>query len=563
MPTRGWLSAIALTLLTTGAGLNARNTMNTQPNPGQTTAGILLTSAGGAKLESCANIAFQSGTAPGNILTVIPAHRKQTIDGIGSSFTESSAFVLAHLDLFTRRQVMRSIYSQDGANFSLTRTHIGACDFTVNGRYSYDDNPGDTDLSHFSIKPDKTGFDPITYPGIRDASYDLIPMIREALAIKREQADSTLHIVASAWTAPSWMKDIDDWYIPGTPQNNYQGTGGRLKSGNEPLYADYLVKYLQAYRNEGIRVWGMTPVNEPYGVNGQWESMAFDPDSENLFVKTYLGPKLRKARLKSVNVLAYDQNRDGVEAWTDVMFADHKTSGYLYGVAVHWYESTNRVYEEKLDRIHAKYPDKAIIHTEGCIDNLGGDAPGGVLDPAGFKESGWFDNDSFWWGPNATDWAYSVTWQGVDAKDHPAYAPVHRYARSIIEGIDHWMNGWIDWNVVLDRNGGPNHVNNFCGAPIMIDTTTQEVYYTPVYYILAQFSRTIRPGDQAVETHFVTPGHKSDDLHACATINADNLLSVQVLNTTNEPVVYHLQIGSTFAPVTIPANAVQTVRVQL
>ena len=106
-------------------------------------------------------------------------------------------------------------------------------------------------------------------------------------------------------------------------------------------------------------------------------------------------------------------------------------------------------------------------------------------------------------------------------------------------------------------------MGNFCGAPIMIDTTTQDVYYTPIYYVLAQFSRTIRPGDKAVRTQRTLDGLDSDALHTCATVNDDALLSVQLLNTTKEAIVYKLQISERFAEITIPANSVQTVRVQL
>ena len=99
---------------------------------------------------------------------------------------------------------------------------------------------------------------------------------------------------------------------------------------------------------------------------------------------------------------------------------------------------------------------------------------------------------------------------GPGAADHPMYTPVHRYARNIIVSLDHWVSGWVDWNIVLDRNGGPNHAGNFCGAPIMIDTAKQEIYYTPIYYVLAQFSRTIRPGDRAIQTHRTLDGLDPD-----------------------------------------------------
>jgi glucosylceramidase len=524
----------------------------------------LVTSEAGDKMAQKKNFSFIKGqAATGNIIKINPSITKQEIDGIGSSFTEASAFVLAHLDIAARKVVMEKIFSDKGANFSLTRTHIGSCDFSVEGKYSYLDKKGDSKLNSFSIAPDKDGFDQKKYPGIKDPYYDLLPMIEEALEIKNKQNDNELRIVASAWTAPAWMKDIEDWFVKGTPENNHQGTGGKLKPEYEETYADYLIRYLDTYKSEGIKIWGITPVNEPHGNNGQWESMHFTPESQNEFIKNYLGPKLVKNEFKNVKLLTFDQNRDGLEHWADVVLGDEETARYVYGSAVHWYESTNKVYEDVFERVNAKFPNHAIIHTEGCIDDLGKDAPGGITDPHRFKEKEWFNNDSFWWNENATDWAYSATWQAVKMEDHPIYTPVHRYARNIIVSIDHWLKGWIDWNVVLDQRGGPNHVGNFCGAPIMIDTETKQIYYTPIYYILAQFSRTIRPGDKAVQTDKILSGLDSDALHACATINNSNLLTVQLLNTTKEPLEFSLQIEDQNAIIKMVPNSVQTVRIQL
>lgn len=524
---------------------------------------VLVTSESGDKIASKENVPFTEGEAEGNVISIRPDIIKQTIDGIGTSFTESSAFVLAHLEKEKRQEVMEMAFGEGGANFSLTRTHIASCDFTVKGKYTYVDVKDDVKLKSFTLAPDKKGFDPAEYPGIKDAGYDLLPMIKEAIAIKTAQKDKELRIIASAWTAPWWMKDIEAYYITGSPDNNWQGTGGSLKAPYVPTYADYIVKYLDAYQAEGVDIWGLTPVNEPHGNNGQWESMHFTPETQNDFIKGHLGPKLKASRHADTRLLIYDQNRDGLEHWTDVIFADPDSSEYVYGVAVHWYESTYRVFEEVFERVHDKFPDFAIVHTEGCIDDLGKPAPKGIQDPARFKESGWFGNDAWWWNPNATDWAYTAPWAGVVAEDHPIYTPVHRYARNIIVSLNHWVRGWVDWNVVLDRNGGPNHVGNFCGAPIMIDVETGKIHYTPIFYVLAQFSQTIRPGDKAVQTDTDVYGLDQDALHACATMNGDGLLSIQVLNTTKRPIQYKLRIGAQYAAVTVPENSVQTVRVQL
>lgn len=524
---------------------------------------ILVTSESGDKIATKDNITFMMGKPTGNIIQVDPQKIKQTIDGIGTSFTESSAFVLAHLEPEKRKEIMEKVYGEEGANFSLTRTHIGACDFTINGKYSYLDKKGDVKLESFTLDPDKEGFSKKKYNGIVDEGYDLLPMIKEALEIKRKQNNSDLRIIASAWTAPSWMKDIEEWYISGSAENNWQGTGGSLKPEYVELYADYLIKYLDTYKEEGVDIWGITPVNEPHGNSGQWESMHFTPEAQNEFIKENLGPKLQAGDYSETKILIYDQNRDGLEEWTDVIFADPETAPFVYGAAIHWYESTVKVNEDVLNRVNKKFPEFALVQTEGCIDDLGKPAYPGIGDPENFQENGWFDNDKFWWNENATDWAYTASWAGDMQKDHPKYTPVHRYARNIIVSLNNWVTGWVDWNIVLDQNGGPNHVGNFCGAPIMIDTNTKQVYYTPIYYVLAQFSKTIRPGDKAVLTKKVLDSLDSDALHACATINHDNLLSVQLLNTTKEKINFNLQIGTQFAEIEMDANSIQTVMVQL
>ncbi|NNL57697.1 MAG: glycoside hydrolase family 30 protein, partial [Pseudomonadales bacterium] len=508
------------------------------------------------------NRAFFTSAATGIVIEIDPAFKKQNLLGIGTSFTESSAFVLAHLSKDKRTEVMQRIYGAGGANFAMARTPIGSTDFSVEGKYSYAEQAGDVALDSFSIDVDKQGFSRQKYPGIQDENFDVLPMIQQALAIKHTQQSSELRIIASAWTAPPWMKTIEDWYIKPSAANNYQGTGGELKPEHLQTYANYIVKYLDAYLAEGVQLWGVTPVNEPHGNSGQWESMHFTPETQNSFIKQNLGPALLASRHADTKLLVFDQNRDGLERWADVLFSDAETAAYVYGAAVHWYESTVKVYEDVFENVHARYPQFAIIHTEGTIDDLGKEAPEGILDPVRYKESGWFKNDDFWWNANATDWAYTASW-APKVQDHPIYTPVHRYARNIIVSLDHWVEGWIDWNIVLDKQGGPNHVGNFCGAPIMIDTENGDVYYTPIYYVLAQLSQTIRPGDVAVQTHKDTPGLPDDALHACASVNHDNLLSVQLLNTTKQPIDYALKIGAQHAAVQIDANAIQTVRIQL
>ena len=143
------------------------------------------------------------------------------------------------------------------------------------------------------------------------------------------------------------------------------------------------------------------------------------------------------------------------------------------------------------------------------------------------------------------------------------YTPVHRYARNIIGSLNHWVSGWIDWNPVLDERGGPNHVGNFCGAPIMINLETKAVYVTPIFDVLAQFSRTIRPGDRAVTVSILGDTLPEDALHVGATLSAKGLLSIQLLNTQANAMTFSLGLLGQRAIITLPANALQTVRVDI
>lgn len=520
---------------------------------------ILVTSESGNKLSSKPNIDFKIGAPTGNIVEIFPDSVKQTFKGIGTSFTESSAFVLAHLEPSLRKEVMEKIYGESGANFSIARTHIGSCDFSVEGKYAYVES-GDELLETFTLEEDKVGFSKEKYAGIKDENYDLLNMIKEAQAIKKQQADPTLNIIASAWTAPDWMKDIETWFIKGSEENNWQGTGGSLKPEYVSTYTDYLLKYLKAYASEGVDIWGLTPVNEPNGNSGQWESMHFSPETQRDFIKKYLGPQL-KEHAPNVKLLIYDQNREHLKHWTDVILGDKDAAQYVEGTAIHWYSNTEKVYEDVLDEVHHKFPNHTIFHTEGCIDDLGKPAPNGIEDPIGFQEKNWFKNDDFWWNKNATDWGYTAPWAAPTKADHPMYTPVHRYARNIIVSTDHWMSGWVDWNIVLDHQGGPNHAGNYCGAPIMINPETQEIYYTPIYHVLAQLSKTMRPGDKVIQTKKSTGNLGKDALHVCASVNKEGLISIQYLNTTKAPIATSLKIGEQFAEIVVEANAIQTVQV--
>lgn len=403
-----------------------------------------------------------------------------------------------------RQEIIAAYFSDTAANYSLTRTHMNSCDFSL-ANYSYAPIAGDTSLEHFSIEEDQG---------------DIIPMIKEAQKISKDG----FKIIASPWTAPPWMKDNNDW------------NGGKLMKQYYPTWALFFSKYIKAYEAEGIDIWGITVENEPLGNDANWESMHYTPHEMGDFVKNYLGPQLKKDDL-SPNVLVYDQNRGKeLEEWAEVLLKDKELSQYIYGTAVHWYTSTVDWMPKSLNYTHELAPEKHILHTEGCID----------------AEVPQWNNDAWYWSKEATDWGWDWAPE-EDKKDHPKYVPVYRYARDIIGCLNSWVEGWVDWNMVLDQNGGPNLAKNWCIAPVIVNTELDEIYYTPLYYTLQHFSKFIRP--DAVRIGWES---SDKDILTTAVKNTDGSIVVLVLNTKPKAKTLRLQLGEKEGSFTIDGSALQT-----
>ncbi len=513
---------------------------------------VWITSAAGDKCAEAEGVRFAKGTAD-NAFVIRTDEQRQAIDGFGGSLTESSAFVLACVSPEQRQAVLEELYGEQGANFSVARTQIGASDFSVEGHYSLAEQEGDTALLSFSLDRDKEGFPKAKYPQVKDERYDLFYLMKDIAQIKQNQQDKTWRIMASPWTAPAWMKDNGMYY----QRDEHARRGGFLLPEYYQTFANYFVKYLEAWRAEGVEFWAVTPENEPMGNDGGWESMDFPPAVEAEFIGKYLGPALENNGFGDVQIYGFDQNTFEMGPYTAAVYGDEQANRYTDGMAIHWYGSTISCFPEVLDSIHNLYPDKTLFHSEGCIDNLGCPAWDGVTDPVGFVESGWFNNDAFWWTPSATDWAYSTPFW---PEWHPKYAPVHRYAQYIIDGVNHWMTGLCDWNIVLDSIGGPNHVGNYAGAPVMIDYANDIIYFTPYYYVLKQFSRSMRPGDVVLG---VSQPQGQEQIHLCAVRKADGSLAVNILNRSEQADDVRVQIGDYTATVPMPANSVKTLFINL
>ena len=187
-----------------------------------------------------------------SIVSIDTKNRKQTIIGFGGAFTEATAHNINLLSPENRSEIIEAYFGDDGAAYSLTRTHMNSCDFSVTN-YSYTPVEGDTLLEHFTIYPDRA---------------DILPMIKDAQGVSKEG----FKIFGSPWSAAPWMKD----------NNNY--VGGKLKKEYYGTWALFFSKYVDAFRAEGVDIWGFTVENEPHGNGNNWESMHYSPEEMTDFV---------------------------------------------------------------------------------------------------------------------------------------------------------------------------------------------------------------------------------------------------------------------------------------
>ncbi|WP_410524700.1 glycoside hydrolase family 30 protein [Polaribacter sp. 11A2H] len=465
---------------------------------------VYETSEAGNKLTKITDFTPAENAAT---ITLNPDKTFQTITGFGGAFTESSAYLLNKLSQKNRDTIIQAYFSEEGANYSLTRTHMNSCDFSLS-QYSYSPVEGDVNLENFTIKEDMD---------------DLIPMIKDAMKASKDG----FKIFASPWTAAPWMKYNNKW------------VGGKLLPKYYDTWALFFSKYIDAYQAEGIDIWGFTVENEPHGNGDNWESMHFTPKEMTDFVEFHLGPKLEKDGYGDKIILGYDQNREGLKEWVDEMYRSESASKYFDGTAIHWYESTYEVFPEALQYAHNKAPEKYLIETEGCIDS----------------EIPVWQDDAWYWKKEATDWGYD--WREPENKYlHPKYAPVNRYARDIIGCLNNWVDGWVDWNMVLDTKGGPNWFENWCVAPVIVDPEKDEVYFTPLYYTMAHFSKYIRPEAKVIEVN-----NSDKELQVTAAQNPDGSIAVVVFNEGKTKKSFKVLLGEKETVINIDAQALQTIMI--
>jgi glucosylceramidase len=323
-----------------------------------------------------------------------------------------------------------------------------------------------------------------------------IPLLKRAI----ETAGGKLTLFASPWSPPAFMKT-----------NNNMLRGGKLLPEFYQSWANYYVKFIKSYEKEGIPVWGLTLQNEPMATQ-RWESCVYTAEEERDFLKNYLGPTLKKSGLGNTKITVWDHNRDLISQRSNTILNDPEANKYVWGIGFHWYESWSggEPMFENIKKVHDIYPNKNLLFTEGCNEN--------------FK-----------------------------SENYQLWKNGERYGKSMINDFNNGTVGWTDWNILLDENGGPNHVGNFCFSPIHGDIKTGELIYTPSYYFIGHFSKFIQKGAKRIDC--VT---SRSNLISTSFLNPDGKVVTVVMNQSSQKIDYNVYVDTNKVSISILPHAIQT-----
>jgi glucosylceramidase len=324
-----------------------------------------------------------------------------------------------------------------------------------------------------------------------------IPMVKEARAAAGEE----VLMFASPWSPPAWMKTNGDVLH-----------GGKLLDEYRHAWAHHYVKFIDAYTKTGIPIWAISAQNEPLAVQ-TWESCVFSAGDEAEFIGKYLGPAIEKSPYGNTKILAWDHNRDLIHQRASVIMNNPEAARYVWGFGFHWYETWTggEMQFNNVRLVNDTYPDKKIIFSEGCAER--------------------FDSTR------------------IDSWDLGEF-----YANSMVNDFNCGTVAWFDWNILLDEKGGPNHVGNFCFAPVHADTRTGELIYTNAYYYIGHFSRFIHRGAKRIGV-----SSSRDHIKTTGFVNPDGEIVVVIFNKSDLKTDLKLCIGTKAADVTSQPHSIITV----
>lgn len=415
-------------------------------------------------------------------ITLAPAVTYQDMDGFGVAVTGSTCFNLMEMKQADRTAFLTETFSADkGFGFSYVRISIGCSDFSLS-EYTCCDEKG---IENFALQSEEKNY--------------IIPILKEILAI-----NPSLKIMGSPWTCPRWMKVKE--LTGDEPYHSW--TGGRLNPAYYQDYATYFVKWIQAFEKEGIKIYSITPQNEPLNA-GNSASLYMEWNEEKDFVKTALGPQLRTAGLNT-KIYAWDHNYDGYQYALNIYGSDPTASEYFAGAAFHNYNGSSNV----LDIVHKQYPGKELIFTEASIGewNAGRNLNARLLE----------DMEGLAFG-----------------------------------AMNGWCKGVIVWNLMLDSDRGPNRGDSggcpTCyGAVDINNSDYKTITRNSHYYMIAHLSSVVKPGAVRVGT----TGYETTDIAYMAFKNTDGSYAFVIINKQNEEKTVIVNDGKNNFDCKLPAKSV-------
>lgn len=409
-----------------------------------------------------------------------PSNAFQSFVGVGAAITDSSAETFAKLPADVQKEFLTAYFDDEkGIGYDIIRTHIASCDFS-SAMYDYVEE-GDVDLETFDV-------------GI-DERYR-IPMIKRVIAA----AGGELPLYVSPWSPPAWMKD-----------NSNRLRGGKLLPEFRQSWANHYVKFIEAYEERGMPIWGLTVQNEPMAVQ-TWESCVYTAEEERDFVRDHLGPTLEKAGMADKKLIVWDHNRDQIYQRASTILSDPEAGKYVWGIGFHWYEpwTGGDMQFYNLRQVAESYPDYKLVFTEGCAE---------------LYDEGRID-----------------VWDLGE-----------RYGHSMVNDFKAGTVAWTDWNILLNERGGPNHVGNYCFAPVHANTKEGELIYTNSYYYIGHFSKFIEPGAKRIAS-----SSSRDLVREVAFQNPDGTIVLVVLNLSDEELEFNIRIHGVAAPSKSLAHSINT-----
>lgn len=451
------------------------------------------------------------------IVGLYPSFVYQTVEGYGCAMTESACYLLSRMDPAVRKEALECWFGPKGIGARFMRIPIDSCDYSLEEYQAVADPAADPDLETFSIE--------------RDKKY-IIPMVKEAIGMSAEP----ISVLLSPWSPPAVWKTAPE--ITENDAAVYGGMGvqvdvskpgrcfgGRLKPEYYASWAKYLVKYIQAYLAEEIPVTMLSVQNESNAATS-WDSCVWSGKEEKAFLKNYLYPELKKAGLdERIGIYIWDHNKERMVENIEEMM-DEDTIGMIEGFAYHWYTGDHF---DALSMLHGKYPGMVLMHSESCGLHIPGKT-------AAFEQAGAAGKDGE---------ALKVDFEDAKA-----------YAHDMIGDINHGMNRFIDWNIMVDRTGGPRHVPGGFAAPLVFEEDGG-FYKTISYCYILQIARTAKPGSVRIGNTVY-----GKEVEAAAVKNPDGTIGVVLLNDGEKELSITIRVNGYLCDVTLPSAALSSLVIE-